>query len=129
MANPTTGYIVKRHGDYVELNYSAIDNLDNFDRGAKDLLDLAKAGHLTKLLLVVGVPYDAVGSNVRIEGLNLAQGFKYFNKVAVCAPDPKQLDYLKRATEALKAMNLINDPDNFKHFAGLAAATAWITTA
>ena len=122
------GYAVNQHDTYLELHYRTFQGIDDFDQGAKDLLELASKTHITRLLLVIDLPYDAIGNEVRIEGLNLAQGFKYFDKIAVCAADPKQLDYLKRAGQALRVMNLLQDPDNFEHFASTAQGTAWLVT-
>jgi hypothetical protein len=126
---PPSGHIVEQRGSYLILQYHPEETMAGFDQGAKDLDTLADQTHIRKLLLAVDLPYDAIGNDFRIEGLNLAQGFRKFDQVAVTSRDPKQLDYLARTADALKALGVINDPDNFRFFDTFEAATAWIKDA
>jgi hypothetical protein len=126
---PSLGHIVEQRGSYLVLHYVTVENLAEFDQAAHDLFDLADHTRIRKLLLAVDLPYDAVGHDFRIEGLNLAQGFRKFDKVAITSSDPKQLDYLSRTAVALKAMGVVNEPDNFRFFDTLEAATTWIKDA
>lgn len=125
----STGYSVKNHEAYLELHYAHIDDMGSFTQAAKDLMNLAQTTGVKKLLLYMEAPYDTVGDNIRIEGLNLADGFRRFDKVAIAAPDPAQFNYLEHVNETLKSMGIITDPANFRLFDTLGDATAWIKTA
>lgn len=119
-------YEIRQHDSFVELLLLPGLTANSLQAAVDELKTLAREKQISKLLVYIGLTYDEAGNMLRIEGLNGADVFRLFDKVALCAPDPAQYDYITRLNEIFKNMNVIKDVNNFKNFRDINEATAWI---